>query len=86
MGCGSCSYKQGEARRKRKEKNEKERKKRKKGKEKRERKNEKRKAVFRRSELVKPRRKVRIFNEGYAIRGRFPPTLVHFMPKGRVGA
>ena len=79
MGCGSCSYKQGAERMKRKEK--KRRGKEMKGKEKR----EKRKAVFRRSELVRPRSKVRRFDEGCTIRGRFPPTLIHFTPRGRVG-
>ena len=51
-----------------------------------ERKKEKRKAMFRRSELTKPRSKVRIFNESCATRGRFPPTPIHFTPRGRVGA
>ena len=92
--CGRCLYKQVTVRRKRKEKkNKRERKERKRRKEKRERKRrkrerkkEKRKAVFRQSELVRPRSKVLIFDEGCATRGRFPPTPVHFTPRGRVGA
>ena len=51
-----------------------------------ERKKEKRKAVFRRLELKRKRSKVRIFDEGYAARGRFSPTPVHFTPRGHVGA
>ena len=51
-----------------------------KGKKERERKREKKKSAFRRSKLVGPRSKVRIFDEGYTPRGRdssyfglFPP-------------
>ena len=69
-----------------KERKEREEKKREIRRRKGERKMEKRKAVFRRSELVKPRSKVCIFDEGYATRGRFPPTSIHFTPRGRVGA
>ena len=91
MGCGSCSYKQGAARRKRKERKEGEGKKGKKERKRKEREKEKkgrekRKVVFRRSELVRPRSKVLIFDEGCTTRGRFPPTPIHFTPKGRVGA
>ena len=60
-----------------KEKKKRERKERKRGKEKRERrrimgerKKEKRKAVFRRLELVRPKSKVRTFDEGCASKGR----------------
>ena len=74
-----------------KEKNERERKerkreeKRKRMRRKGERKKEKIKAMFRRSEPVRPRSKVRIFDEGCATRGRFPPTSVLSTPRGRVG-
>ena len=95
MGCGSCSYKEVAARRKMKEKrkeNERERKERKRGKEKRdrmrrkgERKKDKRKVMFRWSELIRLRSKVRIFDKDCATRGRFPPSPVHFKPRGRVG-
>ena len=79
QGGGSKKEKEGK-------KKERERKERKRGKEKRERKKENMKAVFRRSKLIRPRSKVRIFDEGCAARGRFPSTPVHFTPRGRVGA
>ena len=67
-------------------KKERERKERKREKEKRERrrrkgerKKEKKKAVFRRSELVRPRSKVRIFDEGCAPRGRDSSYLGFFI-------
>ena len=44
-----------------------------------ERKKEKRKAVFRRLELVRPRSKVRIFDEGYAPNGRDSSYLDFFL-------
>ena len=87
QGGGSKKEKEG------KKKKERERKERKRGKEKRERrrrkgerKKENMKAVFRRLKLIRPRSKVRIFDEGCAARGRFPPTPIHFTPRGRVGA
>ena len=49
-----------------KESKEKKKRKRRKG----ERKRRKRKSAFRRSELVRPRSRVHIFNEGYSLRGR----------------
>ena len=63
--------KKGKKERKRKKKNRMRRK--------GERKKEKRKAVFRRSELVKPRSKVRIFDEGCASRGRDSSYLGFFL-------
>ena len=70
--------KEGEGKKGKKERKRKEREKEKKG---REKEGEKESGV-----LVKPRSKVRIFDEGCTTRGRFPPTPVHFTPKGRVGA
>ena len=70
----------------RKKKRERERKERKRGKEKRERrrrkgerKKEKRKAVFRQSELIRLRSKVRIFDEGCALRDRDSSYLGFFL-------
>ena len=70
----------------RKKKKERERKERKRGKEERERrrrkgerKKENRKSVFRRSELIRPRSKVRIFYEGCTPRGRDSSYLGFFL-------
>ena len=67
---GSSKKEKERKKRRGKERKEREEKKRERRRRKGERKKEKRKVVFRRSELVRPKSKVRIFDESCAPRGR----------------